>query len=107
MSLDIYITATVPTRVFDCNITHNLAPMARAAGLYDAMWTPKESGFARAGDLRAALAAGIRAMHTDPQRFQAMNPANGWGDYNGLLGAACDLLRACEKYPEAEITTSR
>ena len=27
----------------------------------------------------------VKGLEADPERFQAMNPPNGWGDYDGLL----------------------
>lgn len=42
MSLDISLVCLCcNTHVFDANITHNLIPMAREAGVYEACWHPK------------------------------------------------------------------
>jgi hypothetical protein len=35
-----------------------------------------------------------------------MNPANGWGDYDGALEYLRDLLIACAAHPKAEIHIS-
>jgi hypothetical protein len=37
----------------------------------------------------AYLAQIIKGLEADPERFRAMNPENGWGDYGSLL----DILR--------------
>ena len=46
----------------------------------------------------------IRALEADPAKFREMNPANGWGSYDGILavlrkmkahsdGACCDVRK--------------
>ena len=86
--------------VWSRSITHNLTPMARAAGVYMAMWRPEEIGIERARDLIPPLAAGLVAIAADPEKFEAMNPENGWGSFEGLcsfigeaMGAAALKLR--------------
>lgn len=33
----------------------------------------------------------IAALEADPSRYRAMNPENGWGDYDRLLGVLRDM----------------
>jgi hypothetical protein len=108
MSLDISLIQTKPTTVWDCNITHNLAAMAKEAGLYEVMWRP-ETLFPTpiARNLIPRLQRGIKKLITDPDRFKILNPENGWGDYEGLLETAIALLVSCKTYPDAEIEVSR
>jgi hypothetical protein len=89
------------------NITHNLGTMASQAGLYEAMWRPDEQGWTHARDLITPLRDGLAALQSDPERFKGFNPANGWGDYDGLLDFAASYLAACMKWPDAEVRTSR
>ena len=58
MSLDVMLRAMRETDVFDYNITHNLANMARAAKIYDTLWHPEKAGYTTAKQLIAPLKAG-------------------------------------------------
>ena len=73
------------------NTTHNVAPMIyralEAAGIplaKEETWWQRFSGMT-AGEGREYLSAVIVQLEADPERFQAMNPPNGWGSYDGLL----------------------
>jgi hypothetical protein len=89
------------------NITHNLGKMASEAGLYDAMWGAEDQGWTHAHDLIEPLRDGLATLQADPERFKQFNPANGWGDYEGLLDFAASYLAACMKWPDAEVRVSR
>ena len=108
MSLDIYV------REPDCehcghkgastniNITYNLGRMWRAAGFDDAACDEGE-----AGEIVHMIELAIANLRADPERFRAMNPANGWGTYEGLIDAL-DLLRAaCTAHPNGRLSTWR
>lgn len=99
--------ADTGTEVFSANITHNLGEMASAAGLYDALWRPDEHGITKAHQLIAPLTAGLQALLAEPDRFKAFNPANGWGDYDGLVDFVARYRAACEQYPDADVGVSR
>jgi hypothetical protein len=102
---------TVPphedNEVFSANITHNLNKMADAAGLYRPLWRPEEMGFTKAGELILWLETGLLGLKASPDRYKAMNPANGWGTYEGLVEFTEKYLNACRKYPEATISVGR
>lgn len=106
MSLDIDLY-TPDDRIYGANITHNLGPMAQAAGIYDCLWRAPENGFTQADQLIEPLTAGIAKMKADPKRFKAMNPPNGWGTYENFLPWLERLLDACITNPDAEIETDR
>lgn len=118
MSLDVYLSmpvvcphcgGTISTDsigVYDGNITHNLAPMAAKAGVYDAMWRPDEHGLKLAGQLIEPLKAGLEALRANPAEFRELNPANGWGDYDGLVRFVTNYLAACEANPHATVSVS-
>lgn len=89
------------------NITHNLGLMASEAGLYDVMWGAEEKGWNHARDLIEPLRDGLAELQSDPERFKAFNPENGWGDYDGLLDFAASYLAACLTWPDAEVRVSR
>lgn len=101
------VTSDDSDEVFSRNITHNLNKMADAAGLYDALWRPDEHGMEKAADLLVPLAQGLWLLKSDPERFKAFNPTNGWGDYSGLVEFTERYLAACAAYPTADVRVSR
>lgn len=107
MSLDVYLTATVPTCVFDANITHNLGLMADAAGIYKHVWRPEEVGVKTAADMIEPLRAGITLMENNPKRFMAFDADNGWGLYDQFVPWLKKYLAACEENPTATVEVSR
>ena len=107
MSLDVYLTATEPHVVYDNNITHNLNQMAGAAGLYIALWQPEELEITKAWQLIVPLREGLGRLRAEPERFRALNPSNGYGNYDGLVSFVEAYLAACEAHPEAEVSVSR
>lgn len=106
MSLDIYLEKSVVTPVVECNITHNIVPMAKEAGLYYVLWRADEL-YETAADMVDPLVVGIAKLRADPDRFRKMNPENGWGDYDGLLRVAEKVLDGCREYPDAKPRCSR
>lgn len=107
MSLDIYLTAVVPTTVYDGNVTTNLTAMAREAGIYKHLWCPEEIKITHAVQLIEPLEVALIQLYGDPERFKKHNPPNGWGDYDGFVSFVENLLKACKAYPTAEIHISR
>lgn len=107
MSLDVYLTAVRPTEVFSQNITHNLGRMAAEAGIYQHLWRPEELEITKAEQLIEPLGVGLELLRSEPERFKALNPSNGWGDYNGLVKFVEKYLAACVEYPDATIEISR
>jgi len=113
MSLDIeLVISACPTSgqggsVYEDNITHNLAPMAAAAGLYYAMWMPEAIGVTVAKHLVEPLTTGLAKLESDPPMYTMHNPDNGHGDYDGLVAAVRKYLKACKEYPTATIETDR
>ena len=93
--------------VYSANITHNLNTMAGEAEIYQALWRPQEIGITHAHQLIAPLKAGLALLTSDPPRFRALNPSNGWGDYDGLCRFVADYLVACEEHPSAEVSVWR
>ncbi len=107
MSLDVTLTAIRPTEVFSANITHNLGEMAKAAGIYEALWRPEEIGVTKAKDLIPRIRRGLKKLKSDPEKFKTMNPKNGWGSYDVFVPWIEKYLKACEENPDAEISADR
>jgi len=92
--------------VFSANYTHNCNVMAEAAGIYEHVWPPDRlPGVKTAQDLIEPLRAGISLMDAEPERFKALNPANGWGSYATFLPWLRRYLEACIEYPKAFVDT--
>ena len=89
------------------NITHNLNKMARAAGIYEHLWRPDESGITKAHQLIEPLRSGVARLRADPEKFKTLNPSNGWGSYDGLIEFVDDYLSACIANPDCDIKVSR
>lgn len=49
------------------------------------------------------LHKGVTNMNNDPEKYKAMNPPNGWGDYEGALQFLTKILNACIENPNAYI----
>lgn len=96
--------AVEPAVLFSTNITHNLGPMWREAGVRDALY---ESNGKPAADVIPALAEGVAAMSRDPARFRKFNASNGWGTYDDALPWLRNVLAACKEHPTAIIRISR
>lgn len=41
----------------------------------------------------------IRGLEADPERFRAMNPPNGWGDYDSFLKRLTEMRNAVPEWP--------
>ncbi len=65
----------------ELNVTYNLTPMLREAGFVG--W----GGLVgmRAVEAGEHILAVLDEMALDDARWRAMNPPNGWGDYDGCL----------------------
>ena len=107
MSLTVYLTEMRPLDIYEGNITHNLAEMAKAAGIYEVLWRPEELGMGTARELIRPLRAGLAALRADPAHFRLLEPSNGWGSYESLVEFVTDYLAACEIHPNATLEVSR
>ena len=107
MSLDVSLSEMKLTEIYDRNITHNLGAMAEAAGIYKYLWRPDEIGVFKAEQLVLPLTEGLARLKADPEKFKAMNPPNGWGDYDGLVDFVKEYRDACEANPNATVKASR
>lgn len=103
------VTATVAEsdEVYSANITHNLNRMATEAGIYQHLWRPDEIGITKACQLIEPLQQGLLLLLADRPRFEAFNPDNGWGTYDGLVQFVMGYLQACCQYPTADVSVCR
>ena len=65
----------------DLNVTYNLSPMLAAAGFNGWGWCVGK----RARAVGRHMLTVLDGMQSEPDRWRAMNPPNGWGDYDRCL----------------------
>lgn len=107
MSLDVYLKANRLVEVYTANITHNLGPMAKEAGLYEALWRPEEINVKTGFELILHLEIGLKILKDNPERFKKFNPENGWGNYEGLVNFVEKYLEACKQNCDSLVKVSR
>jgi hypothetical protein len=103
MSLDVTLKVLKLTPVFEYNITHNLNKMAEEASIYEHLWHPERLNITKAFQLIPALREGLTKLKADPDKYKRLNPANGWGDYEGLVKFVSCYLEACIDNPDATV----
>lgn len=123
MSWDAYLTVTVDGNelgVGDWNYTHNCNKMISIAleeagyelgephwliGHMGKSWFDKLNGLtASAGAI--LLSAAIDRMEKDPERFEGMNPSNGWGSYSGVLEVLREMRDKSLQFPSGNWSVS-
>ena len=108
MSLDIRLVCKETGKeLYETNITHNMNTMAAEAKIYDAIWRPEEVCINRAAGVWGDVKEGYGDLMTSPDHYRQFNPPNGWGDYDSFCEWLTDYLRACRRYPDAKVETSR
>ena len=104
MSYDVslYIdTGNAEVEVGWWNYTTNCAPMWRHAGADLADMKNKT-----AGEVAPIIAAAVQRMRDDPDTYRAMNPPNGWGDYDSCLKFLAEVAEACATHHKATVHVS-
>jgi len=84
------------------NYTSNVAPMWTDA-LGESLRHLKDR---KAADVLTQLEQAIHKMQTNPDHYRAMNPKNGWGDYEGALAYLQRLHEGCRRWPDGVIWIS-
>ena len=79
------------------NYTHNCNEMMRAAGLD---WIYNLHGLKVKGTL-PQFELMLERLKADPERYIAMNPPNGWGDYHSLVAIWEEIIPEAQKIVEA------
>jgi hypothetical protein len=88
---------------FNTNYTSNMWPMLHEAR-FD--WDPLEGKTAE--EIEPEIERLIGLMTKDPAAYRALNPKNGWGNYDSFLREVLrPLLEACKENPKAIFHISR
>lgn len=110
MSFDVYLMAHVdglePVAVCEVgNITYNLSPM-----FVECLNTEGEGLRGLHGRVAAnalpIVIGGLHSMLMDPDKYKAMNPSNGWGDYHVALQFLFNMAKVLGEYPGTTIHIS-
>jgi len=108
LSFDISLTLPAcqhclrPEQTFDvADPTYNLAPLWREA--FDDERGIRMLNGAVASSATHVLRLGIERMLAQPERYRKLEPANGWGDYEGAVDVLQRLLTKCQAYPKATV----
>lgn len=86
--------------IFDGH-TYNLTPMWKLAGVFYG-GSPDLQGL-RADVLADLAARGLMRAVSKPEDFQALTPANGWGDYAGFVEMLTRTAILCAQNREGMI----
>ena len=104
MSYDIHLVIDTggeyAARVTECRSpTYNLGPMFALA-----LGHPiRDLAGQLAKDVTPTLQAAIKSMKAKPAKFKKLNPANGWGSYEGAVSSLEWLLEVCKEHPLATV----
>lgn len=85
------------------NYTHNCNEMIRAAGFED---FPHHLHGMKTGDFVAAMKYVLIEWENNREKYAAMNPENGWGNFGGLWMVMEDLIGKLSAFPSAFLYVS-
>ncbi len=87
-------------REYEANYTYNVSEM-----FYDAFGGDGIRGLngLLGHECQPLLDAAIAKMQAEPEKYRAMNPDNGWGNYEGALELLLTLRSWCVNSPMAEM----
>jgi len=89
---------------YDANYTYNVSPMFYEA--FDLDDGIRELDGMIGSKAEPIIQAAIVKMTKDPDTFEAMNPDNGWGNYEGALELLRTLRIWCREAPKATMRVS-
>jgi hypothetical protein len=110
MSLDIYLYNNYCNHcgrgdaVLDSNMTHNVTPMWKKAGVYDALYM---SHGHKAQEYIMALENGVADFESNYEEYKKLDSPNGWGLAKHALPFLKEVLEAFRKNPDAVIGISK
>ena len=104
MSWDINIKAKREVSILETNITYNLSDMYYKC-------VDKEKGLKIFDNMSCKealpiLQKAIEDLIDNKEGYQKLNPENGWGSYEGVLGTFLDMRKCCVDNPDGIIELS-
>ena len=106
MSLNVRLQNEEGEELYWANITHNLAIMAKKAGIYEALWHPEQIKATKASDIIDIVDEGLQKMINSPEHYSRYDSPNGWGLYNHFIPWLEKYLQALRENPDASIKVS-
>lgn len=95
-----------PFSVADANYTYNVYGMFRLAFSWTSDCGIRCLNGMRCEVAKAVIDVAISKMESEPNVYRAMNPPNGWGNYEGALGLLRTLRDWCVRAPKGSIRVS-
>lgn len=104
MSWDINIKAKREISIYETNITYNLSDMYYRC-------VDKEKGLKLFDNMSCKealpiLQKAIEDLIDNKDEYEKLNPENGWGSYEHLLGTFLDMRKCCIDNPDGIIELS-
>lgn len=80
------------------NYTYNTSPMLYEVGISwrDLLGKPMT-------EVLPVLKDGLAKLQAKPEHFRTMNPANGWGSYDGLVEVLKEMILEFSEHPKATL----
>lgn len=89
----------------EVNYTHNINPMIREAGIPNWPYEFLDNvGFAK--NMIEPLTLTLDNFSKDPEKYRAMNPKNGWGDFDSLQITLTAILKLCKENKYSSVNYS-
>jgi hypothetical protein len=102
MSYDVYLAKNEKKEEFIANYTYNVSPM-----YYDALgFSINDLDGMNAKEARLLIINALVRMTEEPDKYKAMNPDNGWGNYEGAMNFLSKILLSCIEHPKRTIRVS-
>lgn len=102
MSLDIRLIKK--EYLVGMNITHNLTPMWKEAGVYVALYNSEGM---EANEVISVLVDGLIDMTKHPDKYKKLNSPNGWGTYDNAVRWLAELIERFKENPDGVIEVSK
>jgi hypothetical protein len=130
MSLDVIIKDNEGNTLYEGNVTHNLAVMAKKCGVYEAIWRPymtlntyysslknfscyedelefESSSVIKSWQIIELIEKGLEEIKGNEEYYSKFDSVNGWGTYKDFLPFVEKYLEALKQYPKGIIHTYR
>lgn len=99
MSWNIWVDATARTTVYERNATFNYVPIFREALGCEFRDLDGQKG----AEVLKRLRRAVQDITEHPERYEALEPENGWGTVEDALAVLREMLQTCEAYADSEI----
>jgi len=84
-----------------CGHTYNLSPMWRKALPF--IESTRDLDGKKCADILTALDVGLLDATKNANAYRALNPDNGWGDYEGFYQIFTKFVSLCNQYPSGVV----